>query len=143
MHAAYGKRLSVEEIMDEWQVLYVDEDGELREQVNAELSRLGCEIDVTGDEQTAWELLTLNDYDVIFLPLKDADVDGYYLTQKLRQLYIQKEHQPFVVGVVDENSPEVEQKRWLMSGMDGCIRLGREVEPIIPLVGRMCEALSG
>lgn len=69
---------------DGYKVLVVEDDFVASQIVRVILKDLGCEVDLAKDGEEALDLVTKNDYDLIFMDIGLPTEDGYQVTRNIR-----------------------------------------------------------
>lgn len=67
-------------------VLIVDDEPDLREVHKMRLEDLNCVVDQAENGQVAWELISQNNYQIVFTDIKMPIMDGVALTEKIATL---------------------------------------------------------
>lgn len=111
--------ISIEKIIQEWKVLYVDHFHVNLENVRMHLQRIGCGLETASSSKEAWQKLNEKEYQVVFMNVQSPDGSGYEVTEKIRQLEQQKKiTTPAIIVGLMENLQEKEKRTWLYSGMN-------------------------
>ncbi|MBL0318245.1 MAG: response regulator [Alphaproteobacteria bacterium] len=108
----------LKERIDNWSVLYIDQNIDNIRHVEIGLSDYGCKVDVSLSGQDASEKLLSSVYDIIFVECSLNDVDGYQLANMLRNHEKKLPRYTYVMGIVADQH-EGNTQKWQLSGMDG------------------------
>lgn len=100
----------------------VVDDYELNQELTKEMMEMmGCDVDVASDGAEALEKYRSTEYDVIMMDVQMPEMDGYQVTQKIRE-YEQsnsKPHAPIIA--ITANAMPGDQEKCLNAGMDDYI----------------------
>lgn len=110
--------VEIADILRQWHVLIVDPIYINREQARKALSQLGCRVSVAASEEDARERVSIEDMDLIFVNESLHAIDSYQLTHELRQHYMSKARQPYIIGMLDRDGEGYGINRWRVAGMD-------------------------
>ena len=95
--------------------LVVDDSVTVRRQVELELKLLGIRTDTAESGEQAFELLSLNDYDIIFLDVILPGVDGYQICKTIKKNKAKKKTP--VIMLTSKSSP-FDRVRGALAGCD-------------------------
>ena len=101
-------------------ILVVDDDPTLRLTTRHKLQPLGAAIDEAPDGQRAMELLCKQRYDLVVLDLNMPVLDGYALTERLRQGHAPDNRDVCIVAYTSELAHVASVKTY-KAGMDGFV----------------------
>lgn len=94
------------------------EDNPINQKVAVQLlQRLGCEVTIAGDGQTAYQKVVSNSYDVVFMDIQMPIMDGFEATNHIRQWESEQGIYTKIVAMT-ANSTSEDRARCLKSGMD-------------------------
>ena len=98
-----------------FKALVVDDSSTIRTQVELELKLLGIRTDTAESGEQAFELLSLNDYDIIFLDVILPGVDGYQICKTIKKNKTKKKTP--VIMLTSKSSP-FDRVRGALAGCD-------------------------
>lgn len=101
---------------DDILILVVDDHPINRMLLSDQLSSLGYQVKTAQDGIDALNVISRNDIDIVLTDVNMPNMDGYRLTQRLRQL-----GQTFPIVGVTANALAEEKQRCIESGMDNCL----------------------
>jgi len=101
---------------DDIMVLIVDDHPINRMLLSEQLGTLGYQVKTAQDGVDALNVLSRNEIDIVLTDVNMPNMDGYRLTQRLRQLG----HLFPVIGVT-ANALAEEKQRCMDAGMDNCL----------------------
>lgn len=110
--AAGEQAISNEDIL----ILVVDDHPINRMLLSDQLGSLGYRVKTAQDGVDALNVLSRNDIDIVLTDVNMPNMDGYRLTQRLRQLGL-----TFPVVGVTANALAEEKQRCMEAGMDNCL----------------------
>lgn len=113
---------NVQNVLESWRVLFVDDYLVNRERARIQLSRLGCRVETAEDGEKLLILSEKKAYNLIFLDTQTAGIDGYKVARDLRQYELSKGRPPAIIIAMVEANYEIENKLWQHAGMNGFIR---------------------
>ncbi len=113
---------AIKETIGNWKILFVDDYPTNRERANKQLRNLSPNIHITGKGIEALEMVRKHSFDIIFLDSKLSDINGYKVTEMIREYEIEKNHpRAVIIGMIETKSDEIEKNFWQASGMDDYI----------------------
>lgn len=100
-----------------YKVLLVEDDLIIRIIHEKYLKQLGCDILIAETGMAAIELVSKNEFDVIFMDVGLPDIDGFSATKLIRQLKSEVNKHTIVIGVTGYSDHDTREK-CLSAGMD-------------------------
>ncbi len=138
--------------MAERKILFVDDDEDQREIINAIIEKLGYHVETVGTSEAAIEALAVNKYPLVITDLKMPGIDGTELCKRIRETGSES-----VIYALSGHVAEFEIELFEKIGFDGHLRkpvsvkvlkqaiegafekLGLDLDTPEALGGRMCE----
>jgi len=115
-HSLYLPADALASLNDDMMILVVDDHPINRRLLADQLGSLGYQCKTANDGVDALNVLSKNHIDIVLSDVNMPNMDGYRLTQRIRQLGLTLP----VVGVT-ANALAEEKQRCLESGMDSCL----------------------
>jgi CheY-like chemotaxis protein/signal transduction histidine kinase len=100
-------------------VLVVDDNQINQRLATAQLTRLGCQVDLADDGLGALVKVAERPYDIVFMDVQMPNMDGWEATRQIRARQPGQEG-PRIIGMTAELDVE-DRRRCLAAGMDDCI----------------------
>ncbi|MOA14410.1 Sensor histidine kinase RcsC [compost metagenome] len=97
-------------------LLVVDDHPINRRLLSDQLSSLGYQVVTANDGVDALDVLSRNTVDIVLTDVNMPNMDGYHLTQRLREMQFTSP----VIGVT-ANALAEEKQRCIEAGMDNCL----------------------
>jgi signal transduction histidine kinase/DNA-binding response OmpR family regulator len=102
------------------------------------LESLGHKIDVAENGVTALEMLSKNDYDIVFMDCQMPVMDGYECTQKIRDPKTNVKNHGAIIIAMTANAMDGDRDRCIEAGMNDYISKPITRESVIRTIGRWC-----
>ena len=99
------------------------------------LSKLGVTLEVANNGKEALDLLSKNDYDLVFMDVQMPEMDGYQATQAIREGVAGEKNKNIVIIAMTAHALEGDKNKCLESGMSDYIP-----KPIV--IERLVEVLE-
>lgn len=109
---APGKMTRID-VMNSWQILFVDDFFTNRTRAQQELKKLGCKVDIAKDGLEAKQMAEAKEYNLIFMDSKMPELDGYEATA---QIHSEINKDVTIIGLI-ENQVEIDTQKWRRCGM--------------------------
>ncbi|MGB3759005.1 MAG: response regulator, partial [Rivularia sp. (in: cyanobacteria)] len=97
-------------------ILVVEDYVDNRDIIIFMLESLGYQVDTVEDGQEALDILSENEYDIVFMDCQMPVMDGYEATEQLRQREGEQRH-TIIIGLT-ANAMHNDREKCLASGMD-------------------------
>jgi len=103
---------------------------------------MGCSVDVIADGEEAVPMWKLGKYDIIFMDLYMAQIDGFQATQQIRfeERSLGLPKTPIVALTASESSEE--QERCKKVGMDGFLSRPVSAEQFLEVISKFKDSKS-
>ena len=111
--------------------------------VNEILTELGCEVEIAGNGQLAFEAWKKDDYDIVFMDMQMPVMDGCAATGAIRDwenISGSSSNTPQTIIALTANAMEGDRERFLAAGMDDYLSKPFEQNDMIKLLSRWLEA---
>ncbi|MBR9999796.1 MAG: PAS domain S-box protein [Cyclobacteriaceae bacterium] len=99
-------------------ILLVDDNAVNRQVAGEILRKSGCKVDLAEDGKKSIELVTKNQYDLIFMDIQMPEMDGVTATRKIKAMGLEK--LPPIVAMTAYSMKE-DKERFLQQGLDDYI----------------------
>lgn len=132
----------VDETLNSWRILFVDDYLTNRERAQLQLQKLGCTVDIAGSADELKALCRKHRYHLIFLDTELPDTSGYEVCKELRRSnqepsLLIDEH-CVIVGMI-EAAYEIEQQLWQRAGMNNFIRKPARFKTLQDMIRKYVE----
>lgn len=107
---------AVNELMDGWSILFVDDYMVNRDNAHRQLAKLGCDVVTAGSGAQVKEQLAQRRFDMMFIDIALQDMNAYHLVRQLREQEKQTPYKTYVVGMLPLKDDH-KQEKWMAAGM--------------------------
>jgi PAS domain S-box-containing protein len=115
--------------------ILVVEDNKVNQMVSRTLlEKLGCTVEIANHGKEAVEMVTRNDYDLIFMDCQMPEMDGYEATQAIRNMPIPKKDS--IIVALTAHALQSDKEACLNSGMDDYLLKPVKIEDLEKMLAK-------
>ena len=115
-------------------ILAVDDNLVNREVLKDALVTFNIDVTLAESGEEALDLVSLNDYDLVFMDCSMPGMDGFEATRHIRDIEAHLGRKPVPVVALTAHVSGEESQKWRQSGMDGYLTKPFTIESIVQMI---------
>jgi len=117
-------------------VLVVDDHLVNQQVAEKILSKFGCSVDVASNGRDTLELISIMNYDLIFMDCEMPEMDGYETTREIRKIMTGKSRIPIIA--MTAHALIGDREKCIQAGMDDYLAKPIKMEPVFSILKKWC-----